>query len=345
MGRFWLVALLGVVGCGSSDKDSSPQAAAGSAAAGAAAAGSAGKTSGGGSATGAAGDTSGDAGEAPSGGRDRGGSSSGGGSGSGGSDTGSGGTTNGPGWVSTLISLPEAPRVDLNISQTTADKVSFTYSVYAKFAIMREQWDGCTKHQLADCWYYECPSGSYPVGTADDKPQTAGGSVTVENERLIETLALASDHYTGQGTDAFWPLTGDTIYFENHGSKPLFRLEAQSPPTVWLKTLNGQSPDQLTMLDRGQGAKLTWEAEGEGTAFFSIYSYTGVNVAAVCTFDAAAGSGTLPAAVLGHLDPGSEYHLTMRGDRRASTTADGFAIEATLYGYGRDDRKATFVLQ
>ena len=323
MGRFWLVVVLGVVGCGSSEKDATP----------AAAAGTAGNTSSGG------GGNANAAGEGNNGGRDNGGSSSTGTSGSGTSGSGTSGAgtaggSSGTAWVTTQVSFPEAPRVDLNISQTTEDKVNFTYSLYAKFAIMREQWDGCIKHQLGDCWYYECPTGAYAVGHADEKPQTAGGSVTVESGSIVQTLALTTDHYSGQGSDAFWPLTGGKVYFENRDSKPLFRLEAQSPPTVWLKTLNGETLP-LSSLNRSKGAEVTWEAQGEGTAFFSIYTYSGVNVAAVCTWDAAAGSGTLPGAVLEHLDPSDEYYVLLRGDRRVTTTADGFSIEATLYGYGQ----------
>jgi hypothetical protein len=229
--------------------------------------------------------------------------------------------------------LPLAPRGELDASQTTLDKVSFSFILYAKFSMKRAQWDGCTKHQLGACWYYECPAGSNPVGTPDESVPNNGSAVTFENSSTIIALSIDDDHYHGQGSEPFWPLTGDTIYFQAQGARPAFRFGAKTPPTVWLKSVNGQAAP--TSLVRSEGAKVDWETTGAGTAFFSIFRLDQPEVpAAICTFEAALGTGTLPAKVLEHLEPGSDYRLTLRGDQRVYQDVDGYALDASLFAYG-----------
>ena len=253
--------------------------------------------------------------------------------GSAGSSNGGAAGTVGSEWQTSFISLPLAPRGELDASQTTLDKVSFSFILYAKFSMKRAQWDGCTKHQLGACWYYECPTGSNPVGAPDESVPVNSGSVTFENSSTIITLSIDDDHYHGQGTEPFWPLAGDTIYFQSQGGKPAFRFGAKAPPTLWLKSVNGQAAP--TSLVRSEGAKVEWETTGAGTAFFSIYRLDQPEVpAAICTFEAGLETGTLPAKVLEHLEPGSDYRLTLRGDQRVLQEVDGYALDAGLFAYG-----------
>jgi hypothetical protein len=260
------------------------------------------------------------------------GMSSDGGGRAGSSNAGAGGSL-GNDWETTLVSLPIAARGELNVAQTTLDKLTFSVIFYAKFAMKRAQWDGCTKHQLGACWYYECPAGSSPVGTPDESIPINGDTVTLESSSSFIALSIDDDHYNGQRAEPFWPLTGDTVHFQAQGAQPAFRFGVKTPPTVWLKSVNGRAaPSSLV---RSEGAKVDWETTGAGTVFFSIYRLDQPPVpAAICTFEAARGTGMLPATVLEHLEPGGDYRLLLRGDERILQDVDGYALDASLFAYG-----------
>jgi hypothetical protein len=94
----------------------------------------------------------------------------------------------------------------------------------------------------------------------------------------------------------------------------------KTPPTVWLKSVNGRAAP--TSLVRNEGAKVDWETTGAGTVFFSIYRFDQPRVpAAICKFDAARGTGTLLATLLEHLEPGGDYRLLLSSDERIHRTS------------------------
>jgi len=317
--RAWLACAVLLVGCGG-DKQDSPVASAG-------ASGS---------------PTQSNGGSTSSGGTSSGGTSSGGAAGS--LDSTHAGNSSGGAsaedWKTTKISAPLALRGQMDVSQMSADDVNFTYELYAQYGMLRGQWDGCTRHQLGECWYYECPTGSNPVGTPDVGPLRNVGNVTVSSSTMSYVLRPdGSTMYSVVDTGAFWPLSGGSVTFA--AANPALEIAVKTPPSVWLTTFNGRPAP--TAIKRSEGIDLTWRVRGSGNAFFSVYHLTGTIPAAVCTFDAEAGAGTLPAAVLEKLDPGTDYRVAFRGDSRAVLTLAGYELDAALFAFGSTTSSAANV--
>lgn len=247
-------------------------------------------------------------------------------------------------WKSTLVSLPLRLRGEMALTQWAPPEGGDQYAVFAQFGMLRGQWDGCTRHQLASCWYYDCPEGSAPVGTPPVGPlQSIGTSLIVESSTTRYTLYYDEKQtYSEAEFGRFWPYTGGTISFVASGTPP-FRVDVPAPPFVKLLTVNGRPPQ--SPLQRAAGAKLTWQTSGAGSVFFSIYRLTGsAPRAAVCGFEAARQAGELPASVLEKLEPGDDYELTLRGDERVVTTADAFELEALALSYA-DGEEMTVPIQ
>jgi len=271
-----------------------------------------------------------------SGGSSNGGTASSGAAGASGSVAAGGG---GDTFVSTLVNAPTQLRGDLGIDQSSGDGVSFLVRSYLEFGSRRGAWDGCTRNQLGDCWYYDCPVGSNALGSANVPPvYYDAGSVTVASgpTSLAPTFDTSSGAYNGRISQQLWPVAGGTVTFTVSGSSvvPAFTLQIQAPPMVQLSSINGEAAP--TSLTRSQGATVLWNAQGPGRAFFAVFEYTGTRPAAICVFDAAQNQGVLPATVLEKLEPGTRYFFDFRGDARAEVMAGDFDISGIAYSYGFD---------
>jgi hypothetical protein len=293
------------------------------------------------SSAGASGSTTDSSGGNAAGGTHSGGAHSGGVAGS--ADSGKAGNGSGGApaeeWKTTTVSLPLSLRALLDVTQMSSDDVNFTYELYAQFGMLRGQWDGCTRHQLGECWYYECPVGSAPVGTPDVGPLRNVGNVTFTSSTM--SYVVRPDQtliYSVVETGAFWPLSGGSVTFAAAGP-PQLEIAVKTPPSVWLSTLNGQAAP--ASIKRSEGAKLTWRVRGSGQAFFSIYRLSGTIPAAVCSFDAERAEGTLPAAVLQKLAAGTDYRIAFRGDSRATLTLEGYELDASLFAIGGSSSSAS----
>lgn len=287
-------------------------------------------TSGGSAGSASAGTSSGGS----SGGSSHGGSASSGAAGASGSVA-AGGST----FVSTLINAPTQLRGDVGIDQSSGDDVSFLVRAYLEFGSRRGAWDGCTRNTLGDCWYYDCPAGSNALGSPNVPPVYYDpGSVTIASgaNMFAGSIDTSTGMYDGRANQQLWPLAGGVVTFTVGGSSvvPAFTMQIQAPPMARLVSINGEA--MPTSLTRSQGAAVVWDAKGPGSVFFAVFQYMGTRPAAICVFDAAQNQGTLPAAVLEKLDPGTKYYLDFRGDSRAEVMAGDFDISGTAYSFGVD---------
>jgi hypothetical protein len=164
------------------------------------------------------------------------------------------------------------------------------------------------------------------------------GSVTIASgpNTLAATYDTTSGMYNGRTSQQLWPLAGGVVTFTVSGSSvvPAFAMQIQAPPMAKLLSINGEAAP--TSLTRSQGATLSWNANGPGNVFFAVFEYTGTRPAAICLFDAAQNQGTLPAAVLEKLEPGTKYSFDFRGDARAEVMAGDFDMSGTAYSFGFD---------
>jgi hypothetical protein len=321
MGRWVLSLVFGLAACSSSNGSD-----AGSGGNGATNGGSAGNATssggianGGGSANGGAGSPGG--GSANSG-SNAGGTSSGGASGV---------------FTSTLVNAPAQLRGSVLLAQNTPDGLMFTADANLQFDTERGAWDGCTRNQIGQCWYYDCPAGSNPVGATDVPPVYYDGgtvSVTSTSGMLNPTFDPDTGRYNASLASQLWPLAGGpvTVTVSGGGNVPAFTLQVAAPPTVSLKSINGEAMPASIM--RSDGAKLVWTSDGAGTAFFAIFEYTGERPAAICQFDAAANAGELPAAVLEQLDAGAMYLTEFRGNSVADVMTGTWDMSGSAYAFG-----------
>jgi hypothetical protein len=253
----------------------------------------------------------------------------GGGSSAGAPSGGSGDT-----FTSTLVSAPAQLRGSVILDQYTADRTTFSADANLEFGTERGQWDGCTRNQLGQCWYYDCPAGSNPVGMGQVPPvyYDAGMiSITSTAGMLASTFDTSSGLYKASSLTQLWPLAGGPVTITASGGDtvPAFTMQIAAPPTVSLTSINGQAaPASIT---RSDGAKVVWTSTGAGTAFFAIFEFTGERPAAICEFDAAANAGELPAAVLEQLDAGAKYFLEFRGNSRAEVMSGMWDMSGSAY--------------
>lgn len=293
-----------------------------------------------GAATAGAGGSGGSAGKASGGEGTSGGSAMGGSAGSGGqagkagsASGGQGGADTSGAWETIPISLPLRLRGDLNAIQLAPDPALSangpSYLLFAKFGMLRGQWDGCVRHQLGHCWYYECPTGSLPIGVEQRGGQSIGQSLVVTGPQITRTLYFQDTDYSDSGTGAIWTSGGGILSFSAASGSFTFKMDVATPPLAKLLTINGQ-PFNGT-IQRSAGAKLTWKSSGEGAVFFSLHrDNSPTPPAAICTFDATLGEGLLPASVLTQLAAGTDYKLTFRGDERGRVIEGDYELEATV---------------
>jgi len=299
-----------------------------------------------GAATAGAGGSAGGAGKA-SGGESMSGAGATGGSAAGGEHAGKAGSANGGAggadtsgaWQTIPISLPLRLRGDLNAIQLTPDPAVSatgpTYVVFAEFGMLRGQWDGCIRHQLDHCWYYECPTGSLPIGVPQSGGQSIGQSLVVTGPQSTHTLYFEDTGYSDTGTGALWTNSGGILSFSAASGSFKFKMDVATPPLVQLLTINGL-PFNGT-IQRSAGAKLTWKPADEGQVFFSIHrDNSPTPPAAICTFDATLGEGVMPASVLTQLASGTDYKLTFRGDERGRVIQGDYELEATVMTFASD---------
>ncbi len=251
--------------------------------------------------------------------------------------------------VRTLVDLPAKLRGFISGVQYEPDAATTLYSAQADFESSRGSWDGCTQVTLGQCWYYDCPDGSYPFRVIGGSTlQNAGDLFAAASENSttpVRMLPLPDFFYETDVGPALWPRDGGTVKFVASGAAvPAFSITVSTPPSVTLSTVNG-APAPTTNVDedgdplpvpiqRSDGLKLTWTAHGKGTALLMFWGFEAHRFAATCEFDAAAGRGELPAALLKELEPGSLYNLTFRGSSLARTTVGDWEIEAQLSAVG-----------
>jgi hypothetical protein len=316
----WLLGL-GLVACSASNTDGH-----GAAGNGAASGGSVGN----GAASGASRAGNGSAGASSSnGGTSNGGTSSSAAGASGGGESNT--------FTATVVNAPNQMRGELTIEQYSADNVSFETNVDIYFTYVREEWDGCTRYQLGNCGYYDCPAGSNPIGADNGAPiYYDGGTATITG--LPPAVVAPFDSGNGQlfarPPQQLWPIAGGMVSIAITGGStvPAFTMQLPTPPMVRLLTVNGEATP--TSITRSDGIHLTWASSGAGTAAFFIYAASGEHPAAVCQFDASANAGDLPAAVLTHVDPGAMYYLEFRGQTTADVQVGTWDMAGYAYSFG-----------
>jgi hypothetical protein len=132
----------------------------------------------------------------------------------------------------------------------------------------------------------------------------------------------------GSDASTLWS-GGETLAVSAAGGvAPAFDLSMKAPAQIVLTApvLTGTP----LVIARGADMSVTWTGGTAGTLFVIELAATDPDHAYIieCTFDAAAGNGTIPAAAFTDTPTGDGI-LNAYGRSKSATTSDGWAISAT----------------
>jgi len=156
-------------------------------------------------------------------------------------------------------------------------------------------------------------------------PVVGAGTLTVAGDLfgggvdLVETDGAPS--YNFQGKQTTKSLTaGDVLTASASGDEvPGFTAQLTVPANITLI-----APQEPYVLPSGQDLTFTWSG-GESGAFVSVAFNAPLPVAAFCTFDATAGTGTIPYAALGGFT--GTTHAAVMVIRDEKTWVGNYAID------------------
>lgn len=261
---------------------------------------------------------------ADGGGGDTGGSGAQGGSGPGGGGSGAGGaTTEYVGFGSVVAA---------SLSPATGP----TSSVSAGFTMLQQGDENpCTTIEDGDCLVIECSTDPLTV------IRRSAGAVTVTGgSREVTLTPDASNEYaaSSSATEGLFD-GGETVRVAAAGDHvPAFEVSATAPSAITFSAPNFFAP---ITVDRTQDLEVTWTGGADGVAV-AVVATVGADrtVDVVCEFPASAGSGSIPAAVLGQLpDPSEITSAAVSGGVRSQEQVEtgDWLVTLTLVGSGLKD--------
>ncbi|MEA2746303.1 MAG: hypothetical protein QOI41_446 [Myxococcales bacterium] len=248
----------------------------------------------------------------------------GGGGGGGGGEAGSGteGGGGGDGSSTAEGGTPAGPRGTILLTQSNIG-ASFNYSFNASFTNLMGTMAGgtlptvttigsCTATVIATDSDAGLPA---PVSGLNAGTISLAGSGTPASASLVYGPVMnqpgLSGYATAKGSTAIYA-AGDMLSVTGAGGPDLpgFAAQTLAAPTqvvVTAPACNGTCPD----LDRTQDLVVTWTGAGAGKVVVTFETIADTQAVIVqCKFDPAAGTGTVPAALLGKLDKAGDPNIS-----------------------------------
>ncbi len=192
-------------------------------------------------------------------------------------------------------------------SQTATGK----YHIVAHFKVFGTTGVGCTESVIGPCKIAACPaSAGMPV------TELNAGPITVTGSGPDSPVALSYGQQTPGGPAGYPPATGaspfcssgDTVTASGGGGPDLPAFAAQSivAPSDIAVTSPACAAGACQDIPRSMDAIITWSGGTAGKVSVAYVTATdaGSKILA-CSFDASAGTGTVPSAALMQLDVGS----------------------------------------
>ncbi len=168
---------------------------------------------------------------------------------------------------------------------------------------------------IGECSYWE-QDASCPPTDSD------AGTVTIQTPTATTSLTAAMPSTSGS-TPLFQP--GETVEVSSTGAAvPAFAGSVVVPPAI---TLTSTSLGGSTLLNTAEDLVLTWPATTGHVVVFLASGDT-AHRALSCTFDGAAGTGTMPSAALAAF-PEKDASLVVYSIESTSLTAGDWPIHLT----------------
>ncbi|MBS2032925.1 MAG: hypothetical protein JST54_33945 [Deltaproteobacteria bacterium] len=168
--------------------------------------------------------------------------------------------------------------------------------------------EGCTHRDMPpSCTIIVCPSALPDGGVVAEAPATNAGTITISTSDSaaapgpIEIVPIDGGYSKAVlGTEFFE--SGDTITFvAGGGPVPAFQGTVTAPSPISLIPPN---VDGGPIIDRANDFSIDWDVVGPPNGQVQLTVANGLT-SARCVFDASAGTGTIPAAVLQQVPAGA----------------------------------------
>jgi hypothetical protein len=283
------------------------------------------------------------AGGSPSGGTGGGGGDIGGVGGSGGTvqtggSAGDGGSAASGG--SGGASLTKYGYVSLVQSVLTIQGTEYaSHSISAAFVDNSENVSGwtCTQDEHGECVTYDC-SGATSDGGTPSYAQASAGTIRIKaGANTVNMTPQPDNTYTPvTGQTRLWD-GGETLEVKADGADvPSFSGVLTGVEPALVQTPSFPTSGAPMTIARNQNLVLSWTGGSYGKVFVILARSessggTTHSVSATCTFDASAGSGTVPSTVLMAIPAGQSGSVSVNGGDKATLTAGDWSITLQEY--------------
>lgn len=181
----------------------------------------------------------------------------------------------------------------------------------------------CTRQTFGDCTVSTCPPAEEPDPNIDPstlpslaRHQAGTVSVTADTGEYMTTLSPTGTNDSYEYTVGGSIVGGEVLTISaSGGTIPAFQGELPVPLapllTSHVGTVVGAGPESAVSVPRGVDFHFTWDPRGATqTLLAQVASASSASTSTVgCRFDAALGSGTIPAAALAVVQSGDEIHV------------------------------------
>mgnify|MGYP005853459669 CR=1 FL=1 len=188
-----------------------------------------------------------------------------------------------------------------------------SYSASASFAQAVASGGGgsaaCNTSQEGSCTITECTLPEQQGGGQNPAPQPTSsphaGEITIGGAVEVKLAPDEKGAYTPKsGQEKLWSADADISVKAAGDTIPAFDQKVKAPAVVTLTAPEWPQVGQPLAVDRTKSIELAWTDGGAGDVTAQISTLAGNKTASVsCTFEAASGKGTIPAAALGKLLP------------------------------------------
>jgi len=189
----------------------------------------------------------------------------------------------------------------------------------------------CGVVRSGTCWIQDCRVGD--AGTAQP-PTVSAGMVTLSqgSTTLITATQTGGGVYSGSTTSS-WSAGAMLTFVVTGATLPAFTQTLTAPPTIAITS--PFNPDGgVVSLTGSSDLTVTWQSTSASNVVVGLEETSGTSdLHIVCEFPGAAGTGTVPASVVGMLDkglPSNQVALNIGGEALADTVAGSYPVHVYL---------------
>ena len=225
------------------------------------------------------------------------------------------------------------------LSQVDVENLPATPSFVAAFQESEVTWQGCTRYEVAECYFYECPEGANSVHSIIDTalPAASAGTISATFETSSYSLEMgASGLYQATDIQRLWGQAGVEVVVTGSGDDvPPFRLSVSAPAAVTLLSPVSVADTPLELASASH-FPLAWTPGASGDVRVAIYDleFKRARPALFCTYPAEWGTAVIPSAALMEMELGGPYVFRLAGTAETSTSAGDWTVVMSTMAFG-----------